>query len=71
MAGKYADSGKGSVPTWKRAVAWGLRVSLGEGSEGGPVLLEGGNNKQSMPSKGRDNKGKDEDEHQIRHDGGG
>ncbi len=44
----------------------GNGVSVGEGSEGGPGPLERGKDKQSMPNKGRDNMGKDEEEQSIR-----
>jgi hypothetical protein len=37
-------------------------VSMGGGGEGGPGLPERGKDKQLMPSKGRDNMEKDEEE---------
>jgi hypothetical protein len=40
----------------------GNGVSVEEGSEGGPGQPERGKDKQSMPNKGRDNMGKDEEE---------
>jgi hypothetical protein len=39
---------------------------VGEGSEGGPGPPERGKDKQSMPNKGRDNMGKDEEEQSSR-----
>jgi hypothetical protein len=41
-------------------------VGVGEGSEGGPGPPERGKDKQSMPTKGRDNMGKDEEEQSSR-----
>jgi hypothetical protein len=40
----------------------GNGVSMGEGGEGGPSPPERGNDKQSVPNKGRDNMGKDEED---------
>jgi hypothetical protein len=40
----------------------GNGVSLGKGGEGGPSPPGGGKDKQSVPNKGRDNMGKDEED---------
>jgi hypothetical protein len=40
----------------------GNRVKVGEGSEGGPGPLEREKDKKSMPNKGSDNMGKDEED---------
>ncbi len=40
----------------------GNEVSVGEGSEGVPGPPERGKDKHSMPNKGKDNMGKDEEE---------
>jgi hypothetical protein len=40
----------------------GNRVNVGEGSEGGHGQLEREKDKQSMPNKGSDNMGKDEED---------
>jgi hypothetical protein len=40
----------------------GNGVSVGEGGKGGPGPPERGNDKQSVPNKGRDNMGKDEED---------
>jgi hypothetical protein len=40
----------------------GNGVSLGEGGEGGPGPLEGGKDKQSVLTKGRDIMGKDKED---------
>jgi hypothetical protein len=39
---------------------------MGEGVEGGPGPPRGGKDKQSVPNKGRDNMGKDEEEQPSR-----
>ncbi len=39
----------------------GNGISVGEGGKGRPGPPERGKDKQSMPNKGRDNMGKDED----------
>jgi hypothetical protein len=44
----------------------GNGISLGEGGEGGPSPPGGGNNKQSVLNKGRDNMGKDEEDQPSR-----
>jgi hypothetical protein len=44
----------------------GNRVNVGEGSEGGPGPLEREKDKQSMPNKGSDNMGKDEEDQSCR-----
>ncbi len=44
----------------------GNGVSMGEGGEGRPGTPERGKDKQSVPNKGRDNKGKDEEDQQSR-----
>jgi hypothetical protein len=44
----------------------GNGAGVEEGSEGGPGPPERGKDKQSMPNKGRDNMGKDEEEESSR-----
>ncbi len=44
----------------------GKGVSVGKGGEGRPGPPEKGKNKQSMPKKGRDNMGKDEEDQPSR-----
>jgi hypothetical protein len=59
-------SARVSVPDMKAGWCLGSeenRVSMGEGSEGWPTPPERGRGKQLMPNKGRDNIGKDEEEH--------
>ncbi len=66
---KCSDPGKGSVPDMDVGYCLGSEengVSVGEGSEGGPGPPERGNDKQSMPNKGRDNMEKDEEEQSSR-----
>ncbi len=63
------NMGKVVCLTWKRAVAGGLREmgsALGKGGEGGPSPPERGKDKLSVPNKGRDNMGEDEENHPSR-----
>jgi hypothetical protein len=58
-------SSKVLCPTWKQAVAWGLREMgsvWGKGVKAGLDRQKGEKIKQSMPSEGWENMEKDEEE---------
>jgi hypothetical protein len=62
-------SPSGPVPDVETGFCLGLEgngISMGEGDHGGPSPPERGKDKQSSPSKGRDNMGEDKENHPSR-----